>query len=52
MGFQLGEIAEKTDSGILNGSRKEIACECYFTASGKSIPRWLKIQDDKTVKFI
>lgn len=48
MGFQLGEIAEKTDSGILNGSRKEIACECYFTASGKSIPRWLKIQDERT----
>ena len=48
MGFQLGEIAEKTDSGILSGNRKEIACDCYFTATGKSIPRWLRIRDENT----
>lgn len=48
MGFQLGEIAEKTDHGVLNGTRQEIACDCYFTATGKSIPRWLRIRDEKT----
>lgn len=48
MGFHLGEIAEKTENGILNGIRREIACECYFTATGKSIPRWLKIRDEST----
>jgi len=48
MGFHLGDIAEKTENGILNGTRREIACDCYFTATGKSIPRWLRIQDEKT----
>lgn len=46
MGFRLGEIAEKTEHGILNGSRQEIACDCYFSASGKSIPRWIRIRDE------
>ena len=48
MGFRLGEIAEKTEHGILTGCRQEIACECYFTATGKSIPRWIKIRDEVT----
>lgn len=48
MGFRLGDIAEKTENGILNGTRQEIACDCYFTATGKSIPRWLRIRDEKT----
>ena len=48
MGFRLGDIAEKTENGILNGTRREIACDCYFTATGKSIPRWIKIRNEKT----
>lgn len=48
MGFRLGDIIEKTENGLLNGTRREIACDCYFTATGKSIPRWIRIRDEKT----
>ena len=45
MGFRLGDIAEKTEHGIINGSRQEIACDCYFSCTGKSSPRWIRIRD-------
>ncbi len=47
MGFRLGEIIEKQEHGILHGIQREIACECWFTSSGRSIPQIIKIMDDE-----
>lgn len=55
MGFSFGEITEKTEHGLLKGTRYEIACECYYTAGGKSIPRWFKIRtpgEDGEIRII
>lgn len=47
MGFRLGDIAEHTESGILRGIQREIACECWFTSKGKSIPKIIKVMDEE-----
>ena len=47
MGFRLGEIADKTESGPLRGIQREIACECWFTSKGKSIPKLIKVMDEE-----
>lgn len=47
MGFRLGDIAEKRDNGVLRGIQREIACECWFTSKGKSIPRLIKVMDEE-----
>lgn len=45
MGFQLGDIAERTEHGALRGIQREIACECWFTSKGKTIPKIIKVMD-------
>lgn len=45
MGFQLGDIIQKKEHGILDGIQREIACECWFTSKGKSIPKMIKVMD-------
>lgn len=47
MGFQLGDIAERTEQGILRGIQREIACECWFTSKGRSIPKIIKVMDEE-----
>lgn len=47
MAFRLGDIAEKKEHGILRGIQREIACECWFTSTGKSIPKLIKVMDEK-----
>lgn len=47
MGFQLGKIAEETNHGILKGIQREIACDCWFTSKGKTIPRAIKVMDEE-----
>ncbi len=49
MGFRLGDIAEHTESGNLKGIQREIACECWFTSKGKTMPQLIKVMDDKGV---
>ena len=46
MGFQLGPIADLTDAGDMTGIQKEIACDCWFTSTGTTIPRMIKIMDE------
>ncbi len=36
----------KTDAGDVKGTQREIACECWFTSSGKVIPLMLKVKDE------
>lgn len=45
MGFRLGDIADHTDNGTLRGIQREIACECWFTSKGKTIPKIIKVMD-------
>lgn len=47
MAFRLGDIIEKTDAGVLKGVQREIACDCWFTSNGKSMPRAIKIMDEQ-----
>ena len=47
MAFQLGDIIEITESGVLRGIQREIACECWFTSKGKVQPLMLKYQDEQ-----
>lgn len=49
MGFRLGEIAERTDHGVLRGLQREIACECWFTSKGRSIPKIIKVMDEEGI---
>lgn len=46
MGFQLGNIADKTEAGAIKGIQREVACDCWFTSGGKSIPRIIKVMDE------
>lgn len=45
MAFRLGDIIEPRDSGALRGIQREIACDCWFTSQGKSLPRAIKVMD-------
>ena len=47
MALQLGNIAEIREHGVLHGIQREIECECWFTSSGKSIPKLIKVMDDE-----
>ena len=47
MAFRLGCIMEQTDHGILKGLKKEIACDCWFTSNGRSMPRVIKVMDEQ-----
>lgn len=49
MAFRFGEITEKTEHGRLRGIQREIACECWFTSQGKSIPKLIKIMDEEGI---
>jgi len=46
MGFQLGNIADITEAGLIKGIQREVACECWFTSGGKTIPRIIKVMDE------
>lgn len=34
------------DAGTVKGAQRDIACECWFTSSGKIIPLMLKVKDE------
>ena len=46
MAFGIGMNCRKTDAGPLRGQQKKIACECWFTSTGKITPLMLKLQDE------
>lgn len=45
MGFGIGTNTEQTDAGLVRGRQEVVACDCWFTSSGKTIPRFLKYKD-------
>ena len=46
MAFGIGTNTQEADAGQVQGTQREIACECWFTSTGKIIPRMLKIKDE------
>ena len=34
------------DAGMVRGKQKEVACECWFTSTGKITPLMLKVKDE------
>lgn len=49
MAFRLEDIVEKRENGTLRGIQREIACECWFTSQGKSIPKLIKVMDEEGI---
>lgn len=50
MAFGVGSIhGHETDEGEVRGTQKEIACQCWFTSTGKITPLMVKIQDEDGV---
>lgn len=47
MGFQTLPVADKTDAGDLRGISCEVACGCWFTASGKIMPQIIRALDEE-----
>jgi len=45
MTFGIGVNTENIDAGMLSGKQEDIACDCWFSSSGKTIPRFIKYQD-------
>lgn len=46
MAFGIGTNTQEADAGQVRGTQREIACECWFTSTGKLIPLMLKIKDE------
>lgn len=47
MAFGIKIPSRKPDRGAwVRGTQKEIACECWFTSTGRTIPLMLKIEDE------
>ena len=47
MAFGIGTETAPSNAGKLKGDRKEIACQCWFTSKGDSIPLMIKFIDEQ-----
>lgn len=46
MAFGTGANFSPGDEGMVRGKQKEVACECWFTSTGRLIPLMLKVKDE------
>ena len=46
MAFGIGTNMQEADAGEIRGEQREIACDCWFTSTGRIIPRMLKIREE------
>lgn len=46
MSFGIGTNTKEADAGTIRGIQREIACECWFTSTGKMIPLMIKVRDE------
>jgi len=44
MAFGIGTNTKDADAGLIRGTQREIACECWFTSTGKMIPLMIKVR--------
>lgn len=49
MTFGIDTNSQAAGTGKVRGTQREIACECWFTSTGKMIPQMIKVQDDDGV---
>ena len=48
MAFGIGIHSPQPDrGGCIRGIQKKVACECWFTSTGRVMPLMLKIQDEE-----
>lgn len=54
--FGIETNANKANAGAVKGVQQEIACECWFTSSGKVVPLMIKVRDEdgeiRTIRHI
>lgn len=46
MGFMVGIQQEKLTERTINGHSKKVAVDCWFTSEGRTIPRFVKYEDE------
>lgn len=46
MAFGIGMKSPTADAGNVRGTQQEIACQCWFTSTGRVMPLMLKIRDE------
>ena len=46
MAFGIGINTEHTEQEALSGTYHEVAVQCWFTATGKSLPLMLKVKGE------
>ena len=51
MAFGTGTGLHPADAGAVKGKQKEVACECWFTSTGKITPLMLKIEDEEMKRY-
>lgn len=47
MAFGIGVYTTQPEGGSLKGRQEDVACDCWFTSTGKGIPRLVKYQDSE-----
>lgn len=47
--FGIGINSQKTNAGDIRGNQIEVACLCWFTSQGRTIPQYLKFVDEEGV---
>ena len=47
MAFGIGTNTSTTNAGSVRGTQKQIACECWFTSKGRTIPKIIKVMDEE-----
>lgn len=46
MAFEISVNSSKADAGDIRGTQQNIACQCWFTSTGRAMPLMLKVQDE------
>lgn len=46
MAFGIGKEHRTGHAGQIRGRQQEVACECWFTSTGKIMPLMLKLMDE------
>ncbi len=50
--FQTGDTVKEPDAGVVRGKPLPVACECWFTSSGKIMPLMIKVQNEDDGEII
>lgn len=46
MAFGIETNSPDTNAGLVRGKQEQIACECWFTSTGRLTPLMLKVKDE------